>query len=84
MLISLQKEYQSHFMFTDYGFKSMRDMAYKLPSVFYVKMVEERDECILYSTCRRVELESDVNGWCKFMGDACYLCLFINIICSRF
>jgi len=66
MLISLQNEYHSRFMFTDYGFKSMRDMAYKLPSVFYVKMVEERDECILYSTCRRVELESDIKGWCGF------------------
>lgn len=40
----------------------MKDMAYKLPSVFYVKMDEKNNECILYNVQKRVELESNFNG----------------------
>lgn len=58
----LQKEYNSQFTFYEYGFKSMKDMAYKLPSVFYVKVTE--DECILFHAGRQNELdnENDLNG----------------------
>lgn len=36
----------------------MKDMAYKLPSVFYVKVTDE-DECILFHACRRNEHETN-------------------------
>ncbi|XP_015370255.1 PREDICTED: uncharacterized protein LOC107166201 [Diuraphis noxia] len=54
-------EYNSHFSFSEYGFSSMRDMAYKLPSVFYVKVTEDNHECILFEACRRNELENDLD-----------------------
>jgi len=40
----------------------MRDMAYKLPSVFYVKITEDDNECILFEADRRGELENNSNG----------------------
>lgn len=54
-----QKEYNSQFTFYEYGFRSMKDMAYKLPSVFYVKVIE--DECILFHACRKNELDNENN-----------------------
>ncbi|XP_022169440.1 uncharacterized protein LOC111033146 isoform X1 [Myzus persicae] len=51
--------YNSHFNFSEYGFSSMRDMAYKLPSVFYVKVTEDNNECILFEAHRRSELENN-------------------------
>lgn len=47
----------------------MRDMAFKLPSVFYVKMSEEEGgECILYNASRRFEMENKdkLNGMYRF------------------
>jgi len=58
----LQSEYNSHFNFSEYGFSSMRDMAYKLPSVFYVKLTEDNQESILFEACRRSELENNSDG----------------------
>lgn len=40
----------------------MRDMAYKLPSVFYVKVTEDDHECILFEADRRNELENNLDG----------------------
>ncbi|XP_008185199.1 uncharacterized protein LOC100158689 [Acyrthosiphon pisum] len=54
-------EYNSHFNFSEYGFSSMRDMAYKLPSVFYVKLTEDNQESILFEACRRSELENNLD-----------------------
>ncbi|KAL5236605.1 hypothetical protein ACI65C_004015 [Semiaphis heraclei] len=54
-------EYNSHFSFSEYGFSSMRDMAYKLPSVFYVKVTEDDHECILFEAGRRNELENNLD-----------------------
>lgn len=61
-----QKEYNSQFTFYEYGFRSMKDMAYKLPSVFYVKVTE--DECILFHACRKNELDNENN----FSGQYAY------------
>uniref|UniRef100_A0A2H8TF29 Tudor domain-containing protein 1 n=1 Tax=Melanaphis sacchari TaxID=742174 RepID=A0A2H8TF29_9HEMI len=55
------KEYNSHFNFSEYGFKSMRDMAYKLPSVFYVKVTDDDHECILFEADRRSEFENIID-----------------------
>ncbi|XP_050063063.1 uncharacterized protein LOC126552407 [Aphis gossypii] len=54
------KEYNSHFNFFEYGFRSMRDMAYKLPSVFYVKVTDDDNDCILFEADRRSELENNL------------------------
>ncbi|CAH1731461.1 unnamed protein product [Aphis gossypii] len=54
------KEYYSHFNFFEYGFRSMRDMAYKLPSVFYVKVTDDDNDCILFEADRRSELENNL------------------------
>ncbi|CAH1731463.1 unnamed protein product [Aphis gossypii] len=53
-------EYNSHFNFSEYGFRSMRDMAYKLPSVFYVKVTDDDNDCILFEADRRSELENNL------------------------
>ncbi|XP_026816464.1 uncharacterized protein LOC113555992 isoform X2 [Rhopalosiphum maidis] len=53
------KEYNSYFNFSEYGFRSMRDMAYKLPSVFYVKVTDDDHECILFEADKRSELENN-------------------------
>ncbi|XP_025420326.1 uncharacterized protein LOC112690515 isoform X2 [Sipha flava] len=50
------KEYKTYFTYSEYGFKSMRDMAYNLPSVFYV-YVTECGEYYLYNASRRKELK---------------------------
>lgn len=61
MYLIIQKEYNTYFTYSEYGFKSMRDMAYNLPSVFYVKVNEFGDSC-LYSANRRNELNKDCHG----------------------
>lgn len=38
----------------------MKDMAYQLPTVFYVTVNE--DECILFHANKRKELGNDLNG----------------------
>uniref|UniRef100_A0A2S2PA58 Tudor domain-containing protein 1 n=2 Tax=Schizaphis graminum TaxID=13262 RepID=A0A2S2PA58_SCHGA len=53
------KEYNSYFNFSEYGFRSMRDMAYQLPSVFYVKVTDDDHECILFEADKRSELENN-------------------------
>jgi len=40
----------------------MRDMAYNLPSVFYVKIDEVNQESILFEANRRSELENNSDG----------------------
>lgn len=37
-------------------------MAYKLPSVFYVKLIDGGNECILFGANFRSELEIKLNG----------------------
>lgn len=57
-----QNEYRSYFTFSEYGFKSMRDMAFNLPSIFYVKTTDDECECILYNADRRNELQNNFTG----------------------
>lgn len=40
----------------------MKDMAYKLPSVFHVKLIEDGNECILFEASKWSELENKLNG----------------------
>jgi len=40
----------------------MRNMAYKLPSIFYVKLIEDGNECILFEANKRSELENKLDG----------------------
>uniref|UniRef100_A0A2S2P5Q8 Tudor domain-containing protein 5 n=1 Tax=Schizaphis graminum TaxID=13262 RepID=A0A2S2P5Q8_SCHGA len=54
-------EYNSHFNFTEYGFSSIKDMAYKLPSIFHVKLTEDGSECILFEARIMTELENNLN-----------------------
>lgn len=58
----IQNEFGSGFVYSEYGFKSMKDMAYQLPSVFYVKDNDDFNKCILYNAHRRNELENNLNG----------------------
>ncbi|VVC34376.1 Hypothetical protein CINCED_3A021644 [Cinara cedri] len=51
-------EYNGCFTFSEYGFRSMRDMAFNLPSIFYVKESEENGEYVLYDARRRSEFEN--------------------------
>jgi len=37
-------------------------MAYKLPSIFHVKLTEDGSECILFEARVRTELENNLNG----------------------
>jgi len=37
-------------------------MAYKLPSVFNVQLIDGGNECILFGASKRSELESKLNG----------------------
>ncbi|KAF0756349.1 tudor domain-containing protein 5-like [Aphis craccivora] len=55
-------EYNSHFNFFEYGFSSMKDMAYKLPSIFHVKLTEDGNQLILFKARVRTELENKLNG----------------------
>ncbi|XP_050066598.1 uncharacterized protein LOC126555758 [Aphis gossypii] len=51
-------EYNIHIDFFKYGFRSIRDMAYKLPSIFYVKVTDDdENNCVLFEADRRSELE---------------------------
>ncbi|XP_050426306.1 tudor domain-containing protein 7-like [Adelges cooleyi] len=54
-----EKMYKSKYTFHEYGFKSMSDMALKLPSVFHVEIVDESNECILFHADRRSEHKFD-------------------------
>ncbi|XP_050528415.1 uncharacterized protein LOC126898446 [Daktulosphaira vitifoliae] len=47
------KMYSSSFTFHEYGFKSMSDMAYNIPSVFHVEIEEDTNECILHQASKR-------------------------------
>lgn len=60
--MTLQEEYQSHFTYSEYGFTSMSDMAYNLPSVFFVKFDEIDGECTLYNADRRSEIDNEQKG----------------------
>ncbi len=49
--------------FFKYGFRSIRDMAYKLPSIFYVKVTDDdENNCVLFEADRRSELEDILEG----------------------
>lgn len=62
-LIILQNEYNIHIDFFKYGFRSIRDMAYKLPSIFYVKVTDDdENNCVLFEADRRSELEDILEG----------------------
>jgi len=37
-------------------------MAYKLPSVFYVKVTDDDNDCILFGADRRSQLENNLKG----------------------
>lgn len=71
-----QNEYCSGFVYNEYGFKSMKDMAYQLPSVFYVKENNESNQCVLYNAYRRNELENSLNGLCLiYLYIGCSVCM---------
>lgn len=40
----------------------MRCMAYKLPTVFYVQLTDDGNECLLFDASKRSDLESKLNG----------------------
>ncbi|XP_025199021.1 tudor domain-containing protein 5-like, partial [Melanaphis sacchari] len=56
-----KNEYNCDFNFSEYGFSSMKDMAYKLPSVFFVKLSEDGTEYILFEAHVITELENKLN-----------------------
>ncbi|KAE9528672.1 hypothetical protein AGLY_012247 [Aphis glycines] len=53
-------EYNIHIDFFKYGFRSIRDMAFKLPSVFYVKVTDDDNDCILFEADRQSQLENNL------------------------
>lgn len=57
-------------------------MAFKLPSVFFVKTNEETNENLLFVACRRNELEKNLNGSItyKLLGVWMYKCSSINVL----
>lgn len=84
MIICIQQnEYHSSFTFTEYGFTSMKDMAFKLPSVFYVK-ITENNECILYNAQRRNDLKNNSDGQYSInrIGTIFYMCLSTYVLFS--
>jgi len=61
----------------------MKDMAYQLPSVFFVKENNENNQCILYNAHRRNELENNFNGLClMYLYIGCSVCME-SLICRR-
>jgi len=49
--------FSSRFDFCEYGFESMKDMAYQLPSIFFVKDTDDGD-CILYQASKREQFKT--------------------------
>jgi len=55
-----QDTFSSRFDFCEYEFESMKDMAYQLPSIFFVKDTDDGD-CILYEASKREQVKTS-NG----------------------
>jgi len=60
MLIIKQDTFSSRLDYFKYGFESIRDMAYQLPSIFFVKETDDGD-CILYEASKREQFKTS-NG----------------------